>query len=467
MLKFFKKYFWTILIVSCALGLAGSAAYFSITGLSKLFAGSALQVIIMASFIEFAKIGTTAALHRYWKSMKGFSLSLFKWVLALMVVVIMVITSSGIYGFLADAYSTTSVKLEKIDGQIKLIKKQQEQKKIQISGIEELKETKSERVSSLIELRSVQETRLDSLYNRGWYSSAKKTQKLIEESTVELKGLQTELDSIANKINGVNEEIGALDIEILDLQNTDVATEIGPLKYMSTVLERPMEEIINWFMLMIIFVFDPLAVLLVVFANVVYDRARDGDSGPEPPKKKGLFSRIKERFPKKYNAQEKDPLPSVDAKPDIKESDKNHKKVIDAINNTDDSVFDFSYDYPDHKGEEVAEYVEDENGDFRKGDESQGALSSLINGIDSNPVYIQLLDVLFEDGVKNVGDAIPPYKSLVSEIRKRGIDCEDKVIKNFLTICNLLEITNMSDKDNVKIVKNYNTSKGIISLVSK
>jgi hypothetical protein len=104
---------------------------------------------------------------------------------------------------------------------------------------------------------------------------------------------------------------------------------------------------------------------------------------------------------------------------------------------------------------------------FKKAEEPSESLAVLIKGIDSNPVYLKLLDVLFNNGERGVEDSIPPYKELVKEIANKGIVCEDKVIKNFLTICNLLDITNMSDKDSVRIVKDYSTSKGIVSLVSK
>jgi len=442
MKKFFNKYFWTLLIVIAALGLAGSAAYFSISGLSKLFAGSAMHVIIMASFIEFAKLATTAALHRYWKQIKWWM----KYTLTAMVISVMIITSSGIYGFLADAYSSTSTQLDKIQGKIELIEKQQEQKKIQILGIEELKNSKSERINSLIDVRGQQESRIDSLYAKSSYNNAKKTQKLIDESTNEIQNLQTELDSSISKINRINEEIGELDIEILELQNSDVASEIGPLKYMSTVVNRPMEDIINWFILMLIFVFDPLAVLLVIFASNIYD-ANNKDALDIV-----LVEKINE----------------TDISDNQEEfSGDNMQNIVNAINNTDDESSNFKYEFPEEKGEEVVEYVENGSGGFKKSEEPSESFSTLIKGIDSNPIYLQLLDVLFLDGERVQGDVIPPYKTLVKNIADRGIICQDKEIKNFLTICNLLDITNMSDKDNVKIIKDYSVSKGIISLVSK
>lgn len=438
MKKFFNKYFWTLLIVIAALGLAGSAAYFSISGLSKLFGGAAMQVIIMASFIEFAKLAVTAALHRYWKQTKWWMKS----VLTMMIISVMVITSSGIYGFLADAYASTSIQLDKIEGQIALIEKQQEQKKVQISGIEEIRESKSNRIKTLVDLRVQQESRIDSLYSKGQSSNAKKTQNLINQSTEEIQKLQIELDTILVKVNRINEEIGLLDIEILNLQNSDVATEIGPLKYMSTVLNKPMDQIINWFILMLIFVFDPLAVLLVIFASSIFDANKD------KYKNSNEYVNDQEIYKKEINQED------------------SYKKVVDAINSSDD-VVDFTYDFPEEKGEEVVEYVEGENGNFKKSDEPSKSITSLIRGIDSNPIYIRLLDVLFMDGSRAPGDTIPPYKKLVKDISDKGIVCEDKEIKNFLTICNLLDITNMSNKDNVKIVKSYSTAKEIISLVSK
>jgi len=466
MKKFFKRYFWTILIVIAALGLAGSAAYFSISGLSKLFAGSAMQVIIMASFIEFSKIATTAALHRFWDSMKSFPMQILKWFLTFMVLVVMAITSSGIYGFLADAYSKTSIELDKIEGKVELVQKQKEQKLKQIVGVEEIKTTKTNRITTLNDLRITQESRLDSLYNKGWTSSAKKTQALIDQSTQEIQSLQIEVDSLSSKIQNINEEIGELDIEVLNLQNTDVTAEIASLKYISSVTNRPMESIANYFILAIIFVFDPLAVLLVIFASVVYDNSLGKEDNEEKPKKKGLISRFRDRF-KKIDNPEKEPSHDIKEEENLESSHNDYKKFVDAINSADDTVVDFTYDFPEEKGDEVIEYVEDENGDFEKRSEPSHNISSLIRGIDSNPIYLQLLDVLFEDGKKDVGSKIPPYRNLVKNIKDRGIECEDKVIKNFLTICNLLEITNMKDKDSVKIVKDYDTSKGIISLVSK
>jgi len=451
--------------VLAALGLAGSAAYFSISGLSKLFGGAALEVIIMASFIEFGKLATTAALHRYWTKTKWWM----KYTLTAMVLAVMLITSSGIYGFLAGAYSETSIQLDKIQGKIELIEKQQEQKQTQIAGIDEIKTSKSDRVTLLNDTRVQQEARLDSLYNKGWSSSAKKTQILIEQSTEEIQKLQAELDTIALKVNVINQEIGDLDIEILDLQNSDIATEIGPLKYMSTVLDRPMDDIINWFILMLIFVFDPLAVLLVIFASNIYDANNEGNRLPEDDKKRFL-GRLRDRF-KKHEPEEviEELVEETDLDEAIENSDERQKKIVDAINSVDadSEILDFGHDFPEEKSEEVAEYVEGENGEFEKKDEPKKSFAAILQGIESNPIYMSLLDTLFLDGKRVIGDTIPPIKGLIKDIESRNIVYDKRVVDNFLTVCNLLSITDMNDKDNVKITMSYEQAKNVVSLVSK
>jgi len=481
--KIFKQYFWVILIMLAALGLAGSAAYFSISGLSKLFAGSALQVAIMASFIEFGKLATTAALHRYWNQTKWWM----KYTLTTMVVAVMIITSSGIYGFLADAYSSTSVELDKIEGQISLLDKRQEQKRDQIKSIEELKVTKTNRIKSLIDLRGQQETRIDAQLEMRSNRGARQAQSLIEQSSKEIQSLQVEVDTLTNRINRINEEIGKLDIEKLNLQNTDVATEIGPLKYMSTVLNKPMEQIINWFILMLIFVFDPLAVLLVIFASNIYDanneKTSSGASPPEEPKLENEEAEVLddtpeevlEEAPEEVEAEEVlDDLPEEveideiveeDAKNEI---DEESQKVIDAINSDEPEVFDYSYDFiPEEKGNQVIEYIEGESGKFERAEKATESIASIISGIDSNPLYMQILNVFFLDGQRKVGDIIPPYEVFLKDIKNRGIECPDKIVKNFLTVCNLLGIVNMADEKRVTIMKDYESSKQIISLVSK
>ena len=89
------------LVAVAALTIAGSAAYFSVTGLGVLFAGASLSVMIMAGSLEFAKLVTATYLKQKWGTIKGLN----KWYLTISVVVLMCITSAGIFGSPASCTS--------------------------------------------------------------------------------------------------------------------------------------------------------------------------------------------------------------------------------------------------------------------------------------------------------------------------------------------------------------------------
>ena len=111
-----KKVFPYIVLLA-ALCLATSAAYYSVYGLSKLFSAQASAIIIMAGSLEVSKLITATYLHRYWKKLN----ILIKMYLTTAVVVLMFITSIGIYGFLVAAYQTTANQLTMMDKQIAVI----------------------------------------------------------------------------------------------------------------------------------------------------------------------------------------------------------------------------------------------------------------------------------------------------------------------------------------------------------
>ena len=130
---------FTLLVGLAALAVAGCAAFFSVTGLSKLFGGAKMEVIIMASALEFAKLVTASFLHRYWKILKW----QMKTYLTIGVITVMIITSAGIYGFLSNAYSTTSGKLQNVEAQIEMVKQKKDIINLDISRLQENKKMKS------------------------------------------------------------------------------------------------------------------------------------------------------------------------------------------------------------------------------------------------------------------------------------------------------------------------------------
>ena len=115
--KYFKNY-----VGLSALLIAGSAAFFSVFGLSKLFAGATLSVIIMAGSLEFAKLVTASLLYQYWGTINKF----LKGYLMIACFVLMVITSGGIYGFLSGAYQSTATKSELLDKSLVILEHKQD-----------------------------------------------------------------------------------------------------------------------------------------------------------------------------------------------------------------------------------------------------------------------------------------------------------------------------------------------------
>ena len=117
-----KKHIFPTIVALSALSVSASAAIYSVSGLSKLFAGATLEVIIMASSLEFAKLVTASLLYQYWDKLN----KLLKFYLTLSTIVLILITSAGIYGFLSSAYQETATKSEIVDRGIMVLELKKE-----------------------------------------------------------------------------------------------------------------------------------------------------------------------------------------------------------------------------------------------------------------------------------------------------------------------------------------------------
>ena len=256
------------LIAFSALSVSASAAFYSVSGLSKLFAGASLEVIIMAGSLEFAKLVTASLLYQYWDTIN----KTLRTYLSIATIILVLITSMGIYGFLSAAYQETYSKLSVIENKKGFI-----QQKIDFYQNDVIRyDTEIERISS----------------NISTLSNAKASSIEVRDTTVS-GGIRrtistTELRMAQNRIN-IEEEnrklaqekrtiasdsLQKFQLQVLELNNNnEVAGELGPLQYLSGLIGISMDRIINWLLLIIIFVFDPLAISLVVAANFAFDQA--------------------------------------------------------------------------------------------------------------------------------------------------------------------------------------------------
>ena len=256
------------LMMFMALVVAGCAGYFSVWGLSQLFAGASTAVIIMASGLEIGKIITTTALHRYWKKISA----LLKIYLTTSVVILMLITSAGIYGFLSNAYQKTANQLEIHEGEVSVFEGKKVLFENSVDNNRTLIEQKNRRSEQLSQLRTTQETRLDSAKT---YRDRNNARKDIETSNTEIQKLSDEIDVLSQNNLALNDSINKYNTMILELRSSsDIAGEIGPLKYISELTGTPMAKVVNLLILLLVFVFDPLAVALVLMTNRIFELER-------------------------------------------------------------------------------------------------------------------------------------------------------------------------------------------------
>jgi hypothetical protein len=252
----------TFLLGLASLLVAACAAFFSVTGLSKLFAGASLEVMIMAGSLEFAKLITASFLYAYWSRIS----KVLKFYLAFGVVLLVLITSLGIYGFLTSAYQTTADELIVMDSKVGIVelKKNRFQSQLDLSIRE--RESVNQTISTLSTgITSAVNQSIDRQTGQVISSVSTQAQRTINNQINEAR---VQRDGLSKQIEALSDSIATLDQQIFDVKaESTVAGEIGPLRYLSDISGMEMNMIVNLFALLIVFVFDPLAVSLVIAFN--------------------------------------------------------------------------------------------------------------------------------------------------------------------------------------------------------
>jgi hypothetical protein len=263
-----KIFPWLVAIAAASISF--SAAFYSIFGIGKMFAGASTNVMIMATSLEFAKLVIASFLYRFWNDVnKGL-----RAYLTIACFVLILITSAGIYGFLSSAYQDTANKVENSDKSTLVITKKKDMLQKQLDQAEKQLELKSNRQNTLSDMRSRQQSNADNLIASNKSASSVRSQmnQLSKESNLLDADIKVLQDSIASK----TEQISALETEVLAIStNSDLANEIGPLKYIAKLTGKTLDEVVNWFIIALMLVFDPLAIALVVAANFVFSYISD------------------------------------------------------------------------------------------------------------------------------------------------------------------------------------------------
>lgn len=229
------------------------AAVFSVTGIAKLFAGAALSAGVMASALELGKIVSISFLYQYWKEIPR----TLKSYLSIAAIVLMIITSAGIYGYLSSAYAKVAATPLQLNAEIQTADGR-------VESIEQDIKRKNDRLEQLISLRGQQETRLDQLVSRstsGNNSTIRNAQSALNQADRNVTTLQNEISKLAEQRDSLRGIAINKQVEI------ETNGDIGTFVYIAKILGTDLDTVVKWFTFIIVLVFDPLAVALVISVN--------------------------------------------------------------------------------------------------------------------------------------------------------------------------------------------------------
>ena len=359
---------FTAIIGGLALAVAGTAAFFSVRGIGLLFAGAAIAAMVMAGVLEAGKLAMTSFLYRYWERIPR----MLKWYCTVAVVVLIGITSLGIYGFLSDAYDDTRSRVEMHENNIETLNKEIVVIETEIATLQNtdvtVEDKKTETIAGFqkiyddyVEDRRARQEALASRNKLDTEARTTRRQQLLDrlsvldsaKTAIEAKGgglfsnnkkkiedlkiaQQPERDSIASSLSTISEEessatksyneaLAKIDDDISaeydkfvekvnglrdttnDLDNVSVIedkydkikvnqadilvekeairdTDIGSFRFIAESFNLPVDTVVKWFIIVIVLVFDPVAVALVLAYNIMVGGRMT--LGEELPKKK-------------------------------------------------------------------------------------------------------------------------------------------------------------------------------------
>lgn len=243
-----------IVLMLSALSIAGSAAFFSIYGLAQIFSGSFWPVVIMASSLEAGKLVAASYVYRYWQSISF----VMKTYLITAIIILMLITSTGIFGFLSSAYQQDMLPIKQGQQEIVMLTAENVQ-------LNELKVERTDRKRQI-------DADIAALPNN--FITGR--QRLLKSFGPELDQLKEDVSSYTIQIRENTTRIHELKTLTLDQE-----THAGPIIFIAQVFERGVDDTTKYLILLIIFAFDPLAVALTVATNHAI-ALRAGNTAPQP-----------------------------------------------------------------------------------------------------------------------------------------------------------------------------------------
>jgi hypothetical protein len=246
-----------------AIVVAGCAAYFSVTGLGVLFAGATTSVMVMAGALEFAKLVAATYLKQQWDTIKGFN----KWYLATSVATLMLITSAGIFGYLSNAFQQQNLELQKVERDISVYQNQITKNDAEIARY-------TNQLNNQQNIRNSQESNLSKQIDKD--KSTSRVTQMIKTADKEIASVSKRIDELTIQNNVALDSINSIKNNNIELER-----EVGGFRFVAEAFNVPLNDVVKFFILIIVLVFDPLAVALIIAFNGLIMKRKEEDDKSE------------------------------------------------------------------------------------------------------------------------------------------------------------------------------------------
>ena len=243
-----------------AIIVAGCAAYFSVTGLGVLFAGASFSVMVMAGALELAKLVSATYLKQEWDNIKGFN----KWYLAISVATLMLITSAGIFGYLSNAFQQQNLELQKVERDISVYQNQITKNDTEIARY-------TNQLNNQQNIRNSQEANLSKQIDKD--KSTSRVSQMIRTADKEITSVSKRIDELTIQNNVALDSINAIKNNNIQLER-----EVGGFRFVAEAFNVPLNDVVKFFILIIVLVFDPLAVALIIAFNGLIMKRKEEDA---------------------------------------------------------------------------------------------------------------------------------------------------------------------------------------------
>ena len=323
--------FFALITLITALSMATVAAWFAIAGIMAVFAGAPTPALIMGIVVEAGKIIGVSWIYRYWKEKTKL-----KWAMVPVVIVATLLTSMGIFGFLSKAHIEQNAPVGNNIAKIERLDKRVTREQSRIDDAELIIDQLDEQIQVLINFNKISHPEVGS--------------RAVQARQKEQR------DALAQTINEAEDKIDAYEDEklILNAALRQLEIEVGPVKYIAEIIyedaETNLDRAVRAVIIAFVFVFDPMAILLLMGANFIFMQIRPKDEEPEPPTSFKVEPSAENPGEKLINliddSKPEEVKPEVKAKPEVKIPKKSDRAWLASIPKKNENVTGEGCSYP-------------------------------------------------------------------------------------------------------------------------